>query len=300
MTATIPFNPLVTTNAAGRFVATSDGVVQGTFYDDPAVRYAMRGGFLAYTETLPMWGGIGIYELVPSPTSGQPDQSLGSPVGRATTLTQTSSGGLTGFAVFNQAINMVTTTQSPVPLSASGMSVHYFRLGSGARIAVAADPVLVDLEGGLVGAQVSWDFNNQILQPYDASTTTYAISSMTWSSTNGGQVAVVMSVASPVGAVGDSINISGATNSGTGGAGVVNGNFTVSAFTDNEHFTFLLPAASGVVGTIGGSPVLNYGTGALACRIDRIYSGNSMTVSYNASTGYATWNRSGTCAVITI
>jgi hypothetical protein len=300
MVANISFNPLITTNAAGTFVASSDGVVQGTFYDDPAVRYALRGGILATTETLPMWGGVGVYELVPTPGTPNPDISLGSILGRATTLTQTSTGGLTGFTVFNQAINMVTTPQSTVPLSGTGMSCHYFRLGSGARIAVAADPVLVDLEGGLVGANVSWDFNNQRLQPYDASTATYSVTSMTWSSTNGGQIAVVMAVASPVGAVGDAVNISGATNTGTGGNSVVNGNFTVNTFTDNEHFTVLAPAASGVYGTIAGTIVLNYGTGALACRIDRVYNGTAMTVSYNSVTGYATWNYGGTAVVIQI
>lgn len=305
MVATLPgFNPIVTTNAANTFVVASEGVTQGTVYNDPAVRFALRGGVLAYTETLPMWGGVGVYELVPTPytmSSPQPDISMGTILGRATTLTTTSTGGLTGFSVFEQALNMVLTPQSPVPASGSGMSVHYYRLGSGARLAVAADPTLVSTEGGLVSQQVSWDFNNSRLQPYDASTATYAISTMTWSSTNGGQIAIVMSVASLVGAVGDAVNISGATSTGTLGNSAVNGDFIVNTFTDNEHFTVSAPGTSGQYGTITAtSAVLNAGTGALACRIDRFYASGCQIVQYNPLTGFLSWNYNGAAAVITI
>ena len=300
MVATLSYNPFGTTVAPGTFTVQTDGDVQGTFMDDPAVRFALRTGLVADTETLPMWGGIGVSELIPGAGTNPPDGSLGSILGRATTLTGTSAGGLTGFSVFNQAHNMVNTPNSPVPLAASRMTISYFRLGCGARIAVAADPVLVDLEGDPVGQQVSWDFNNERLQPYDASTATYAITSMTWASTNGGQITVVAAVPTLVGAVGDTVNISGATNTGTGGAAAVNGNFTVVAFTDNENFVLAAPAATGVIATIAGSPVINAGTGALACRVDRIRSGNSMIVSYNPVTGQASWNYSGTTAIITI
>jgi hypothetical protein len=39
--------------------------------------------------------------------------------------------------------------------------VNFYRLGSGARVALAIDPTLVTLEGGLITQQVSWDFANQ-------------------------------------------------------------------------------------------------------------------------------------------
>jgi len=202
--------------------------------------------------------------------------------------------------VFNQDHAMVNSPQSPVPLAGSGMLVNFFRLGSGARIAVACDPSLVSLEGSVITSQVSWDFHNQVLQPYDASTPTYALSSVTWANTNGGQLTVVASVATPVGGVGDAVNISGATNSGTGGAAAINANFTVAAFTDNEHFVLAAPAAAGVFGTIGGSPVLNYGTGALPVKVLDVQVGNSMTVAYDPATNLATWNRSGTTAILLI
>lgn len=300
MVANIQNNPYLTTNTVGTFTASSTGEVQGTYYPDPAVRFALAGGILAYTETIAMWGGVGIFELVPTPGRANPQTDLGTIVGRATTLTQTSSGGLTGFSVFDQAHSMVSSTSSPVPMAPSGSMVNYFRLGSGARIAVKADPSLVSLEGGVVGAQVSWDFNNQVLQPYDASTGTVTINTFTWANTNGGRATIVTAAASTVGAVGDVVFISGATNSGTGGAPAVNGAFTVDTFTDNQHFTLAMPAAAGVIATVAGSPVLNEGTGALNVRVLRIVPTNAMTVNYNVATGYATWNYNGTVAVIQI
>jgi len=123
---------------------------------------------------------------------------------------------------------------------------------------------------------------------------------MTWSATNGGQVAVVVAAASLVGAVGDTFTISGATNSGTAGNSAVNGSFVVNTWTDNQHFTFLLPGTSTTIGTIGGTILLNEGTGALNVRVLNVAVGNSMTVQYSASTGFATWNRSGACALILI
>lgn len=301
MVATVSFNPVLTSNAGGSFNIDSSGYVQGQAMDDPSYRNWLAGGVLATTETLPMWGGVGISELIPSSTSTTTSApSLGGQIGRATTLTAQAAGQLTGFSVFDQAHHMINSPQSPVPLAGTGMSVNFYRMGSNARIAVACDPSLISLQTGLITQNVSWDFNSQRLQPYLASGGTEAVTSMTWSSTNGGQVAVVMAAASLVGAVGDVITISGATNTGTGGNSIVNGTFTVNTFTDNQHFTFLLPAAAGVVGTIGGTIVLNYGVGALNVRVLDVQVGNSMTVSYAPTTGFATWNRSGSTALILI
>jgi hypothetical protein len=178
------------------------------------------------------------------------------------------------------------------------MTVPFFRLGSGIAIPVAMDPSLVSLDGSLITSQVSWDFNNQVLQPYDAATATYSVTSATSSFANGVYtIAIVMAAASPVAGVGDLINISGVTGTG---AALVNGNQTVSAFTDNQHFSIQITAASGAIatGALTGTIVLNYGTGALPVKILDINAGNSMTVSYNATTGAATWNRQGYAALI--
>lgn len=294
MPSNISFNPLLTTVAPGSFNIQSDGYIQGTMHDDPAVRYALAGGVLAATETLPMWGGIAIYEDIPG-AAGSPNSQLGAIVGRAT-----SNAAIAGFSVFNQASNWITSPQSQAPSAGAGMTVPYFRLGSGARIAVQCDPSLAAaLQGGATNQQVSWDINNQLLQPFE-STATYSITSITWASTNGGQGTVVAAVATPVGGVGDRINISGATNTGTGGAAAVNGNFTVTQFTDNQHFVIGMPAAAGVIGTIGGTILANYGTGALACKVLDFQVGNSQVITYDPVQNFVNWNRAGACALILI
>jgi hypothetical protein len=301
MVATVPFSPYVTTSAAGSFNVSSGGVWQGMPYDDPAIRYSLVAGVLASTETLPMWGGVGISEAL-SGLSTLPGAELGNIITRATTETATSSGGLTGFSVFQMNYAAINSPQSPVPLIGSGGQVNFYRLGSGARIPVAMDPSLVSLEGGIISAQVSWDFNNQVLQPYDASTATYSLTSITssYSSTTGLYTMVVVAAeATPVAGVGDSINVSGVTGTG---AALVNGDQTITAFTDNEHFTFQVAAASGAIatGALSGTLLLNYGTGALNVKVIGIEIGNSGIVQYNSVTGAATWNRAGSCAIILI
>lgn len=291
MALNTPFYPYATTNAAGSFSVQSAGYIAGTAYNDPAVRFALAGGTLASTETLPMWGGVAISENVPLSTV---DGTTGGTIGRATTTTN-----ITGFSVFDQAYSWVSSPQSTVPTAgAAGMTVPFYRLGTGARIAVAMDPSLVSLGGGLITQQVSWDFNNQCLQAYDASTATYALSTAVATYNNNGTwtVAIVAAVATPVAGAGDFINISGVT--GTGSA-YVNGNQTVSAFTDNQHFSILVTAASGAISTLtASSAVLNYGTGALSVKVLSFNVGNSKIVSYNAATGAANWNGSGSAAII--
>lgn len=81
-----------------------------------------------------------------------------------------------------------------------------------------------------------------------------AITSMT-ATYNAGvyTIAVVVGAGCTVSAVGQLIPINGASNTGTGGSGIVNGNFTVSSFTDSQHFSFQVTASSGAIGTIGTS-----------------------------------------------
>src|ERR1700744_1440465 len=99
MVATISFNPGITTNAAGSFNISSTGLIQGTAYDSPNARFNLAGGLLATTEVLPMWGGVGLTELIPG-ASGSPSATLGSSLKRALALTGASA--LTGFSVFAQ------------------------------------------------------------------------------------------------------------------------------------------------------------------------------------------------------
>lgn len=297
---TPPFSSYGTTYAAGSFNVSSTGYVQGMTQDQPSVRNMLSGGILAATETLPMWGGVAISEAIPGAlgTAG-PRSDLGGLITRATTLTATSANGLTGFSVFDQNYAAVNTPGSPVPLVGTYGLVNFYRLGSGARIPVAIDPSLVDLEGNIISGNVSWDFNDSRLQPYVASGATESVTSMTWSSTNGGQVAVVMAAPSIYG-LGDTINVSGVTNSGTGGVSLINTAQVINTWTDTTHFTFLLPGTSTLWGTLGGTIVLNVGTGALNVKVLRVSIGDSMTVSYNPVTGAASWNRSDSVAIILI
>lgn len=294
MALNTPFYPYQTTNAAQSFSVQSAGYVQGVYQDAPALRYSLMTGTLSASATGPIWGGMAISESL-APSSGY-DRTQGGTITAATAVTN-----ITGFSVFNNAYAWPGSPSSPVPMAGSaGMTVPFFRMGSGIEIPVAMDPSLVSLNGGLITQQVSWDFNNQVLQPYDASTATYSVTSATSSYSNGVYtIAIVMAAASPVAAVGDLINISGVTGTG---ASLVNGNQTVSAFTDNQHFSIQITAASGAIatGALTGTIVLNYGTGALPVKIVDINAGNSMTVVYNATTGAATWNRQGYTALIQI
>jgi hypothetical protein len=294
MAINTPFYPYQTTNAAQSFSVQSAGYVQGVYQDAPAIRYSLMTGTLSASATGPIWGGMAISESL-APSSGY-DRTQGGTIVAATAVAN-----ITGFSVFNNAYAWPGSPQSPVPMAgAAGMTVPFFRMGCGIEIPVAMDPSLVSLDGGLITQQVSWDFNNQVLQPYDASTATYSVTSATSSYANGVYtIAIVMAAASPVAAVGDAINISGVTSTG---AALVNGNQVVSAFTDNQHFSIQITAASGAIatGALAGTIVLNYGTGALPVKIVDINAGNSMTVVYNPTTGAATWNRSGFAALIQI
>ena len=297
-TANINYNPYAMVNAAGTFNTVSTGFVVGTAEDDPVARYRLQGGLLATTETLPMWGGVGVAAAVPGGT-GNPESTLGPLITRATTLTAAQAGTLSGFSVFDQNYAMINNPSSPVPLSGTLGQVNWYPLGSGARLKLAIDPDLVSLQGGNIQPNVSWDFNAQRLQPYAASGATESVTSMTWSSTNGGQVAVVMAAPSIFG-LGDTITVAGVTNTGTGAVSLINTQQVINTYTDTTHFTFLLPGTSTLWGTLAGTITLQRGVGALKVTILEILIGNCMTVNYNASTGAATWNRSDSAAICLI
>ncbi len=164
--AAISFNPIIQTTAAGMFNIESDGFVVGTAMPDPAARFALSGGWLAAAETIPMFGGVAINESVPLERTTAPatptraDIALGGIIARATTLAA-GAGTTTGFSVFDQNYAAVNTPQSPVPQVGNSGLVNFYRFGSGARVALAIDPTLVTLEGGLITQQFSWDFSLQ-------------------------------------------------------------------------------------------------------------------------------------------
>lgn len=286
MVANIPFNPYVTTAGVGLFNTESKGLVQGQVYPAPNAVYNRAGGVLALAETLPMWGGCGIFCDIPGATGG-PAIPLGATVGRATALT--GSKALAGFSVFEGAYASVNTPQSPVPMVGSYGQVQYYRLGSGARIAVKCSPNLVNLQGDPIGSSVSWDFENQQLEPYVSTT----ISSGTYTDGTG---AVSLTTAAPHGLLpGDTFNLD--TLTGTGAFAALNGDHTATAGTTGStiHFT----AASGLgATTITGGNVAS--GGLLPVTVLEVQAGNCMTVDYDTNTGFATWDFDGNCAIILI
>jgi uncharacterized membrane protein len=365
MVASIPaFSPYVTTSAAGSFNTTSNGLWQGMPLDDPTVRNLLAGGILSTAETLPMWGGVAISEAIPG-VSGGPAVSLGGVITRATSITSTAVNGLTGFSVFSQNYAAVNSPQSPVPLTPSGGLVNFYRLGSGARIPVACDPNLVDLEGSIIGTTVSWDWQNQVLVPYAVNTIssgtypdTGAVPTVTGTYTSAtGVVSLTTSAAHGL-VAGDSFTLAAMT--GTNAATYLDGTFVATTGTAASTLNFavatgltltitggtlsnvgvsmvtgsahgLLPgdtfeltsmagatplnaewtAATGTTGTTlrfvapsGLTATISTGVlatgGILPVKVLGVEIGNSGVVQYNSTTGFYSWNRSGSCAIILI
>lgn len=292
MVATVPFNPYATQVAAGSFNIQSSGYVQGLAMDDPEARYRLAGGILAASETKPMWGGVGISETTSPVTGGPAGGVTGGTITRATTQTAAAAGQLTGFSAFDQNYSAVSSPSSPVPLVASGNTLNFYRLGSRARIPVAIDPVLVNLDNNVITQNVSWDFVNQLLVPFVG---TLTISSGTYVSGTG---VVTLTMSAPITfGPGDAIIVSSLT--GTGAFASLNGTFTALAGTTGSTVVYNAGAGLGAATITGGSLTLGSGaSSALLVKILNVNIGNSMVVQYDPVTGAATWNRSGSCALI--
>jgi hypothetical protein len=304
MTANIAFNWMQTTTAPGTFTIESTGYVQGEMLDDPAVRYQLAGGVLATTETLPMWPGVAINETVlPNTGANPPDATQGGLITRATNVTGNAAGQITGFSVFNQAYGMTITPQSPVPLAASGMQVNFIRLRTNARVAVACAPSLVSLSGGTTTQQVSWDFDNQMLIPFVAAWAGESVASATYNSTSG-ILSLTFSTApfgAGVGATNDGVFITVGGLAGTGAVASLNGNFPiVSTGTAGTVINVQAPAGLGTIAITSATGSLAAGGGQLNVQVLEVLVGNSMTVNFSPVTGFATYDRTGSVAVILI
>ena len=300
MTAQFGVNPFVNTNATGSFNIETSGYIQGTALDQPAVRFALSGGYLAPTETLPMWGGVGIAEAVPNPTfalggSNTPRGALGGAITRASNLTANAAGQLTGFSVFDQAHAMVNSPQSPVPLAASYGSVNFYRLGSLARIAVAIDPALASLAGASIITLngVSWDFTLQRLVPGVASYPANVFTGITRALVGGVYIATATTTTAHGIVVGDDFTVSGIVPAAYNGTWTAIAGTTGSTLVWNTGLT-VDPGAETTPGTLVA------GGGLLPVKVIDLDIGNSMTVSFDPTTGFATWNRTGSTAVIVI
>lgn len=156
--ANITFNPQLTTVPSTGFLGTTKGYVQGAFFDDPSSRMYLSAGIIASSVTGVVYGGMALTENVNAANSNQAGNNLTIATAYANT---------TAFCVYNQANNMIITPGNSAQMAVAGMSASYFRLGSGARIAVQCNSTLANsLSSGAVNQQVSWDFTNQILIPF--------------------------------------------------------------------------------------------------------------------------------------
>ena len=310
MTAQVTISPYLTSNALGSFGIDWNGFIQGCALDSPAQRYRLAAGLLATTETIPMWGGVAISELVPTPGSTTlPNSALGTVVSRATVCptgggwqnaAAGATGQITGFSVFDQNYSAVNSPQSPVPLIGSGGQVNFYRFGSAARIPVQVAPSMGTLENAGIWGPVSWDFVNQQLVPGVAAYGADTVTNATWNSgtgvvdftvTSGGELAV-----------GDWFTISGIVATGVGSAGV-SYNGTFQAITGTATTTIaaqFLTGSANNPGTYSSGGSLHAGGGYLPVQVLDVNIGASMTVIFNSGTGFATWNRSGNAAIIQI
>jgi hypothetical protein len=154
----ISINPNIQTTALGSFNIESDGVITGTAWPDPSARYALSGGILAADEPLPLWGGVAVEEFVAAFAADLPRPELGGTIRRAADEATH-----TGFSVFDQNYAAINTPQSPVPQTAPGGFVAFYRFGCGIRIAVPLDPALVVDTTMAINQGWAWDYANQRL-----------------------------------------------------------------------------------------------------------------------------------------
>ena len=284
----LTLNPMLTTNAAGQFSTTSDGAVQGTAQESPVDRFQLYTGVLAATETLPMWGGVGISENIPIVGS---DGAQGSSIIRATSVTAGAAGQLSGFSVSDQTYAWLTTPQSFAPSAQAGMTVPHYRLGSRARVWLPIAPTLISLDGSVITSQVSWDYVNQQIVPYAAAYVANPITGATWASTSGGRTTfTVTNDLSAVLAATDVIEVTGVVS--TGGTGVgYNGQFSVVSVTSTTIVVTQLSASSPGTYSSGGTVVA--GGGALPVKILYISPSNNKLVKYDPTTGFVTYSPNG-------
>lgn len=283
-------NPYTPTNAAGQFYVESDGYVQGMAIADPVARFDLATGIFDTNATGVLWGGVGITENIPAAGRGS---ALGSVIDIATTISTTgATGALTGFVVSDQAYNWITNPQNTAPSAKPGMSVPYYRFGSGARIAVQCDPALVDLDGAPINQQVSWDFVNQRLVPYLG---TLTISSGTYVSGTG---VVTLTMSAPITfSPGDAIVVSGLT--GTGAYAALDGTFTALAGTIGSTVVYNAGAGHGAATITGGSLTLGSGaSSALPVRVLQVQASGNKTVVYDPVAGTVNYQNAGAIAVI--
>lgn len=156
----ISFDPFKTQGApTGMFNVESRGLTQGDAHDDPAVRLQLCSGTLDSSDVV--WAGMGVMECIATTATN----IAGANVKPATASV------CNAFTVSNQAYHGIITAGNNVPLFISGGSVHYFRIGSGARIPLPITAEVAALADGneAVGSDgFVWDLTNNVIDVYSS------------------------------------------------------------------------------------------------------------------------------------
>ena len=156
----ITFNPFKTQGApTGMFNVESRGLTQGDAQDDPAIRLQLCSG--SWGGTNPVWAGAGAIECISTPETN---------VAGSTMIPATASV-CNSFIVSNQAYHSIITPGNNVPLYVNGGSVHYYRIGSGARIPLPISAEVAALANGTepVGSDgFVWDLTNNLVDVYSS------------------------------------------------------------------------------------------------------------------------------------
>lgn len=161
----ISFDPFKTQGTtSGLFNVESRGMTQGDAWDDPATRLQLCSGLLDENIDAPVWGGVGLIECISTPGVNV----AGSTLKKATT------DGCNAFSVVNQAYHGITTAGNPVPLFLAGGSVHYFRIGSQARIPLPISAGVAALADGSTavdgGEEFVWNIETNMVDLLSSST----------------------------------------------------------------------------------------------------------------------------------
>lgn len=163
----VNFDPFKTQGTtSGLFNVESRGFTQGDAQDDPAVRLQLCSGTLDEKLDAPVWGGVGVIECI----STTAQNVAGATIKKATAKA------CNAFTVFNQAHHGITTAGNPVPLYLAGCSVHYYRIGSLARIPLPVSANVAALADGSTPVDGSeefvWNVDTNMVDVYSSATST--------------------------------------------------------------------------------------------------------------------------------
>ena len=189
--SSVAFNPMVTSNAgSGSFLLKTDGIVQGTSWDNPAAYMFLESGkYSNASSTIPILGGFPVLASIGSEDSPN--------VGPTLTLATSGSPAFNGWSTFDRQFSGIQIP-GQVPYTWPGMTANFYRTGvGGVRLALQCSAALASALGTesesvaiywnfttnmldtsgtqLTGARVvSEVFSNAMVCTYDSGTSTYS------------------------------------------------------------------------------------------------------------------------------